>query len=50
MLSPTASNAPARKDTHPAVWNVPVGGESLTDTGAPCGPGQTWALSAYGYT
>ena len=50
LLSPTASNDPARKDTHPAAWNVPVVGESLTDTGAPCGPGQTWALSAYGYT
>ena len=22
MLSPTASNAPGRKDTHPAAWNV----------------------------
>ena len=50
MLSPTASNDPARDDTHPAAWNVPVVGESLTDTGAPGGPGQTWALSAYGYT
>jgi len=35
MLSPTASNAPARKDTHPAAWNVPVvgGGASATDPG-----------------
>ena len=23
MLSPTASNAPGWKDTHPAAWNVP---------------------------
>ena len=29
LLSPTASNAPARKDTHPAAWNVPVGVGSL---------------------
>ena len=43
MLSPTASNAPARKDTHPAARNVPVVGESLMDTGAPCGPGRTRA-------
>ena len=26
MLSPTASNAPVRKDTHPAARNVPVSG------------------------
>ena len=25
MLSPTASNAPGRSETHPAAWNVPVG-------------------------
>ena len=31
MLSPTASNAPARKDTHPATWNVPVVGDGLLD-------------------
>ena len=32
MLSPTASNAPARKDTHPAAWNVPlVGGGQLDE-------------------
>ena len=24
LLSPTASNAPARKDTHPAAWNAPA--------------------------
>ena len=32
LLSPTASNAPARDDTHPAAWNVPVdgGGASVT--------------------
>ena len=23
LLSPTASNAPGGKDTHPAAWNVP---------------------------
>ena len=23
LLSPTASNAPGRKDTRPAAWNVP---------------------------
>ena len=34
MLSPKASNAPARKDTHPAVWNVPVVGDGLLDEGA----------------
>ena len=34
MRSPTASNAPARDDTHPAAWNVSVGSESLTDSGA----------------
>ena len=34
MLSPTASNAPARKDTHPAAWNVPFGGGSLAGRGA----------------
>ena len=33
MLSPTASNAPARKDTHPATWNVPVVGDGLLDEG-----------------
>ena len=31
LLSPTASNAPARKDTHPATWNVPVVGDGLLD-------------------
>ena len=34
MLSPTASNAPAWKDTHPAARNVPVGGGSLAGRGA----------------
>ena len=34
MLSPTASNAPARDDTHPAARNVPVGGDGLPDGGA----------------
>ena len=34
MLSPTASNAPARKDTPPAAGNVPVGGGSLAGRGA----------------
>ena len=34
MLSPTASNAPARKDTHPATWNVPVVGDGQLDAGA----------------
>ena len=34
MLSPTASNAPARDDTHLAAWNVPVGGDGLPDGGA----------------
>ena len=34
MLSPTASNAPARGDTHPAAWIVPVGGETLAVRGA----------------
>jgi len=24
LLSPTASNAPTRKDTHSAAWNVPL--------------------------
>ena len=33
LLSPTASNAPARKDTHPAAWNVPVDGGSLAGRG-----------------
>ena len=33
MLSPTASNAPGRKDTHPAAWIVPVGGETLAVRG-----------------
>ena len=37
MLSPTASNAPARKDTHPAAWNVPGRwGPHVPD--APAGP------------
>ena len=38
LLSPTASNAPARKDTHPAAWNVPVvgGGASATETWGSC--------------
>ena len=38
LLSPTASNDPARKDTHPAAWNVPVdgGGASVTDLGVGC--------------
>ena len=31
MLSPTASNAPGRKDTHPAAWNVPLVGGGLRD-------------------
>ena len=35
MLSPTASNAPARDDTRPAARNVPVGGDGLPDGGAP---------------
>ena len=35
MLSPTASNAPARDDTHLAARNVPVGGDGLPDGGAP---------------
>ena len=34
MLSPTASNAPARDDTRPAARNVPVGGDGLPDGGA----------------
>ena len=34
LLSPTASNAPARDDTHPAARNVPVGGDGLPDGGA----------------
>ena len=34
LLSRPASNAPARDDTHPAAWNVPVGSESLLNTGA----------------
>ena len=34
MLSPTASNAPARDDTHPAARNVPVVGDGLLDEGA----------------
>ena len=34
MLSPTASNAPARKDTHPAARSVPVVGDGLLDEGA----------------
>ena len=34
MLSPTASNDPARDDTHPAARNVPVGGDGLPDGGA----------------
>ena len=33
LLSPTASNAPARKDTHPAAWNVPVDGGRLAGRG-----------------
>ena len=33
MLSPTASNAPARKDTHPAAWNVPLVGDGQLDEG-----------------
>ena len=38
LLSPTASNAPARKDTHPAARNVPVvgGGASATETWGSC--------------
>ena len=35
LLSPTASNAPARDDTHLAARNVPVGGDGLPDGGAP---------------
>ena len=35
LLSPTASNAPARDDTRPAARNVPVGGDGLPDGGAP---------------
>ena len=35
LLSPTASNDPARDDTHPAARNVPVGGDGLPDGGAP---------------
>ena len=31
MLSPTASHAPGRKDTHPAAWNVPLVGGGLRD-------------------
>ena len=34
MLSLTASNAPARGDSHPAAWNVPVVGDGLVDEGA----------------
>ena len=34
LLSPTASNDPARDDTHPAARNVPVGGDGLPDGGA----------------
>ena len=34
LLCPTASNAPARDDTHPAAWNVPVVGDGLLDEGA----------------
>ena len=32
MLSPTASNAPARKDTPPAAWNAPFGGGGVSVT------------------
>ena len=34
MLFPTALNAPARKDTHPAAWNVPLVGDGQLDEGA----------------
>ena len=33
MLSPTASNAPGWKDTHPAARNVPVVGRGASVTG-----------------
>ena len=38
MLSPTASNDPGWKDTHPAARNVPVVGRgaSVTDLGVGC--------------
>ena len=38
LLSPTASNAPGWKDTHPAARNVPVVGRgaSVTDLGVGC--------------
>ena len=35
MLSPTASNAPVRKDTHPAAQNVPVEERVTTERAAP---------------
>ena len=34
LLSPTASNDPARDDTHLAAWNVPFVGDGQLDAGA----------------
>ena len=47
LLSPTASNAPARNDTHPAAWNVPVVGDGLLDEGARGSRMQPEACSLY---
>ena len=37
LLSPTASNAPGRKDTHLAAWNVP-GRTEMSPARAGCAP------------
>ena len=42
MLSPTASNAPARNDTPPAARHVPVGGGAAGSGGRHCG---FWSLA-----
>ena len=46
MLSPTASNAPAWKDTHPAAWNVP--GRDGAGPGVGVGGAAGWGAAAVG--